>query len=163
MQCSSIREHSNYIIGMTRSFDHEILETISNLKYLYHKRTVSSIIWVDYQLHVLCTLQTSIALVYSESIEKLKGVLQAMQNASQKREKLEKQLREHLQSEISRLKEGIAAGADTAAGGGAGAGRTNSEQEKSELQQQILLLETEVAKVCADILYISNSIFTSSC
>ena len=112
-------------------------------------------------IHVFCTPQTSIALVYSESIEKLKGVLQAMQNASQKREKLEKQLREQLQSEISRLKESTAAGADSTAGGGAG--RTNSKQEKSELQQQILLLETEVAKVCTDSLHISNSIFTSSC
>ena len=99
------------------------------------------------QLSITCTLQTNIALVYSESIEKLKGVLQAMQNAGQKREKLEKQLREQLQSEIGRLKGGT--GADT---GVRGTGRTNSKQEKpatlSELQQQILLLETEVAKVC---------------
>jgi hypothetical protein len=87
--------------------------------------------------------------VYSESIEKLKGVLQAMQNASHKREKLEKQLREQLQSEITRLKDSGTGAADT--GGAGGAGRTNSKQEKatlSELQQQILLLETEVAKVC---------------
>ena len=83
--------------------------------------------------------------MYSESIEKLKGVLQAMQNASQKREKLEKQLREQLQSEISQLKGGGA--------GAAGTGRTNSKQREkqttpSEIQQQILLLEADVAKVC---------------
>ena len=138
---------------MTRSFDHKIF-VCNNFKFwpIYHENTV--LCWVDYQLAtcipIFCALQTSIALVYSESIEKLKGVLQAMQNASQKREKLEKQLREQLQSEISRLKESnTAAGADSAAGGGAG--RTNSKQEKSELQQQILLLETEVAKVCADV------------
>ena len=99
------------------------------------------------RLSITCTLQTNIALVYSESIEKLKGVLQAMQNASQKREKLEKQLREQLQSEIGRLKGGT--GADTGIGG---TGKTNSKQEKpatlSELKQQILFLETEVAKVC---------------
>ena len=79
--------------------------------------------------------------MYSESIEKLKGVLQAMQNASQKRERLEKQLREQLQSEINQLK------------GGGGAGRTNSKVKETqaipaELQQQILMLETDVAKVC---------------
>ena len=93
--------------------------------------------------------------MYSESIEKLKGVLQAMQNASHKREKLEKQLREQLQSEIARLKEGRGGGggvaADTTAAGATG--RTNSKLEKqatlSELQQQVLLLETEVAKVCS--------------
>ena len=89
----------------------------------------------------IVSLQTNIALVYSESIEKLKGVLLAMQNASQKREKLEKQLREQLQSEISQLK-------------GGGGGRNNSKLTKekpssvAELQQQILLLEADVAKVC---------------
>ena len=90
-------------------------------------------------------LQTNIALVYSESIEKLKGILVAMQNASQKREKLEKQLREQLQIEIGQLK----------GGSGGGGGRTNSKLVKeksstsvSDLQQQVLLLEAEVAKVC---------------
>ena len=86
------------------------------------------------------TLQTNIALVYSESIEKLKGVLQAMQNASQKRERLEKQLREQLQNEINQLK-------------GGGAGRTTNSKVKetqpspAELQQQVLILETDVATV----------------
>lgn len=92
--------------------------------------------YLDFVLHIL---QTNIALVYSESIEKLKGVLQAMQNASHKREKLEKQLREQLQGEITRLKEGT--GADT------GGGVTGKQATLSDLQQQILLLETEVAKV----------------
>ena len=87
-------------------------------------------------------MQTNIALMYSESIEKLKGVLQAMQYASQKRENLEKQLREQLQSEIGRLKGGT--------GTSAGAGKNSSKQRAtpSEFQQQILLLEAEVAKVC---------------
>ena len=82
--------------------------------------------------------------MYSESIEKLKGVLQAMQNASQKRERLEKQLREQLRNEINQLKGG---------GGAGGAGRTNLKVKETqaipaELQQQILMLETDVAKVC---------------
>ena len=78
--------------------------------------------------------------MYSESIEKLKGVLQAMQNASQKRERLEKQLREQLQNEINQLK-------------GGGVGKTSSKVKETqaipaELQQQMLMLETDVAKVC---------------
>ena len=81
--------------------------------------------------------QTNIALVYSESIEKLKGVLLAMQNASHKREKLEKKLREQLQSEISKLK--------------GGAGRKNSigyKDSTADLQQKVVQLEADVAKVC---------------
>lgn len=42
--------------------------------------------------------------MYSESIEKLRGVLGAMQTMSQKREKLEKKLRSQLEGEIHRLK-----------------------------------------------------------
>ena len=98
-------------------------------------------------------MQTNIALVYSESIEKLRGVLEAMQNAGHKREKLERRLREQLQSEICRLK-GTTNG--TVSGGErvGGAGRTNFKQKEKiatprELHQQVLLLEAEVAKVGA--------------
>ena len=87
-------------------------------------------------------MQTNIALMYSESIEKLKGVLQAMQYASQKRENLEKQLREQLQSEIDQLKGGTGASAS------AGKATLKQRATPSELQQQILQLEAEVAKVC---------------
>lgn len=48
--------------------------------------------------------QNMIAQVYCERIEKLRGVLAAMQNMSQKRERLEKNLRSQLEGEICRLK-----------------------------------------------------------
>ena len=53
------------------------------------------------------SLQSRIAQVYSESIEKLRGVLTAMQNMSQKREGLEKKLRSQLEGEIRRLKKNL--------------------------------------------------------
>ena len=76
------------------------------------------------------------AQMYSESIEKLKSVLSAMQNTSQNREKLEKKLRTQLQKEINRLK-----------------GKPTKEEKlketKSDLQRRIATLESDVAKVHA--------------
>ena len=64
-----------------------------------------------------------------------------MQNASHKREKLEKKLREQLQSEIAKLK--------------GGAGRKNSlgynKDNLTDLQQKVAQLEADVAKVCRTI------------
>ena len=74
--------------------------------------------------------------MYTESIEKLKSVLSAMQNMSQKREQLEKRLRTQLLMEISRLK------------GVSGESESNSRREtRSELFVRVATLEADVNKV----------------
>ena len=49
--------------------------------------------------------QSKAALMYTESIEKLKAVLSAMQNMSKKREGLERRLHTALEGEITQLRE----------------------------------------------------------
>ena len=79
----------------------------------------------------------------------------AMQNASHKREKLEKQLREQLQSEINQLKGGgggtatMTPSSSSPVRGVTGSSKVLKEKSVSvaELQKQILLLEADVAKV----------------
>lgn len=77
--------------------------------------------------------------MYAERIEKLKSILSAMQNMSQKREHLEKRLRAQLTSEISRLK----GESDKAEESG-----SNSHREtRSELLVRVAALEADVSKV----------------
>ena len=77
-------------------------------------------------------------MLYSESIDKLKAVLSAMHNMSQKREKLEKQLRFQLESEMRRLKEGE---------GEEHAKEENMEDKMAEMKLQNAALESDVVKV----------------
>ena len=81
--------------------------------------------------------QARAAVLYSESIEKLHQVLAAMQNMSQKRERLEKRLRSQLSAEIRELRGEKGAGPE-----GEGAGT-----EDCQLQSRVVTLEADVAKV----------------
>ena len=94
-------------------------------------------------------------MLYSESIDKLKAVLSAMHNMSQKRENLEKNLRFKLEGEIRRLRKEGGGG-----GGGEGGGEEEEEQLEdmkkgslsdhlAELRLQNAALEADVVKVIA--------------
>ncbi len=80
-------------------------------------------------------MQTNIAFVYSESIEKLRGVLSAMQNMSQKRERLENSIRSQLEREIRRLNREE------------GKGEENDEESLVQLKLQNTALRSDVVKV----------------
>lgn len=82
-------------------------------------------------------LQSKTAILYSESIDKLKAVLSAMHNMSQKREKLEKKLRFQLESEICQLK-----GKD-----GEGKEKEDIADGLAEMKLQNATLESDVVKV----------------
>lgn len=84
-------------------------------------------------------LQSKTAILYSESIDKLKAVLSAMHNMSQKREKLEKKLRFQLESEISHLKK--MEGEDKEGG------EENLTDKLSEMKLYNAALESDVVKV----------------
>ena len=87
--------------------------------------------------------QSKTAVIYSESIDKLKSVLSAMHNMSQKREKLEKNLRFKLEREIKRLKvERGEEGTDGHTSEGDSVGI-----KLAELQLQNTALEADVVKV----------------
>lgn len=75
-------------------------------------------------------------MVYSESIDKLKAVLSAMHNMSQKREKLEKKLRFQLEREIRRLK-----------GDGGEEKEENVTDKLTELRLKNPALEADIVKV----------------
>ena len=85
-------------------------------------------------------MQVHAATVYTESIEKLKSVLMAMQAMSQKREKLEKRVRSQLETEIRQLKsvntEGVC-----------GEEIEVLRQKVTEKDGKIVSLEADVAKV----------------
>lgn len=89
-------------------------------------------------------MQTKTALIYSESIDKLKSVLSAMHNMSQKREKLEKKLRFKLEREIRRLKAEMG---EEVANGHLTEGEGLS-SKLAELQLQNATLEADIVKVC---------------
>lgn len=102
-------------------------------------------------------LKAKASSMYTESIEKLKAVLSAMQNMSDKRGRLEKRLRQELKTEIQTLREGRREGA---AGSGEQAGE-ELKQKLGEQQVEIAALEADVAKV-SDTSY-TDFIFHSFC
>lgn len=75
--------------------------------------------------------------MYSQSIDKLKSVLSAMQSMSAKREKLEKHLRGQLLAEIQRLK-----------GGSVGGGSNGIKKTPADLLVKVATLEADLIKVC---------------
>ena len=81
-------------------------------------------------------------MVYSESIEKLRAVLSAMQSTSQKREKLEKKMRSQLEKQISRLKKEV---------DGSHVRDEECSDSLAALQIQNTALEADIAKVCISI------------
>ena len=74
--------------------------------------------------------------MYSQSIDKLKSVLTTMQSMSQKREKLEKHLREQLLAEIGRLK-----------GSKVESRADGMKESKSDLLMRVATLEADLIKV----------------
>ena len=94
--------------------------------------------------------------MYTESIEKLKAVLSAMQNMSDKRGRLEKRLRQELKAEIQTLREG---GREEEEDAGSG------EQVGDELKQKLREQQMEIAALEADVAKVSdtNFIFYSCC
>ena len=82
--------------------------------------------------------------MYTESIEKLKAVLSAMQNMSEKRGKLEKRLRHQLETEIRTLR-----GKSAEDRGPPG---DEPSQKAWEQEARIAALEADVAKVGARVL-----------
>ncbi len=85
-------------------------------------------------------LQDHTATVYTESIEKLRSVLLAMQTMSQKREQLEKRVRSQLEAEIRQLKAGAGERVD-------GKETEGLIEEVTEQASKIATLEGDVAKV----------------
>lgn len=89
--------------------------------------------------------------MYSQSIDKLKSVLSAMQSMSAKREKLEKHLRGQLLAEIQRLK-----------GGSVGGGSNGIKKTPADLLVKVATLEADLIKVCMYIVGIPT-VFSLEC
>ena len=89
--------------------------------------------WNDRSNLLPRSLQNKAASVYTESIEKLRSVLSAMQTMSQKRERLEKGVRRQLEADIQRLK--------------GEKGEEEEVQPRTELEGRIATLQADVAKV----------------
>ena len=83
--------------------------------------------------------------MYSESIEKLRSVIVAMQTTSERREQLEKRMRSQLEKELKQLR-----GERREGGGGEeeeGEGVEGWRQRVVEQEGKIAALEADVAKV----------------
>ena len=83
--------------------------------------------------------------MYSESIEKLRSVLLAMQGTSEKRERLEKRMRNQLERELQQLR-GEKQGRGSEEGDG-GEGVQEARRRMMEQEGRITTLEADVAKV----------------
>lgn len=83
--------------------------------------------------------------MYSESIEKLRSVLLAMQGTSEKRERLEKRMRNQLERELKQLR-GEKRGRGNEEGD-SGEGVEEWKQRVVEQEGSISTLEADVAKV----------------
>ena len=102
--------------------------------------------WQTVLTDALCWFQAGISRVYSESIEKLHGVLSAMQEMSQKRELLEKKLRSQLEGEMRRLRDGLPTSLRTSRGPG---GNSEMVEELRDAQIELEILNTSLAADCA--------------